>query len=72
MREECVLKSSIIIIINVGAVHLKNLVTSPRARVQWLLRSQVKEAKHFVESVGLNARCGSPADLDFVLDDSRL
>ncbi|XP_076435718.1 inositol 2-dehydrogenase-like [Babylonia areolata] len=55
---------------NMGGVHVQSLLLSARAKLQWLVRSQVKDAERFVQSHGLPARCATPDDLDLVLDDS--
>lgn len=53
-----------------GSVHLRNLLGSARARVQWLVRTRVEQAQAFVQSHGLTARCAPPSRLDLVLDDA--
>ncbi|XP_050389060.1 uncharacterized oxidoreductase YrbE isoform X1 [Patella vulgata] len=54
---------------NMGLVHFKNCIMSPRANVRWVVRQNVENAKRLVKSYNLPVKCTSPDNIDHVLDD---
>ncbi|XP_060071232.1 inositol 2-dehydrogenase-like [Ylistrum balloti] len=45
---------------NMGLVHAKNAILSPRASVKWIIRNRLEDAQKFAQDLNLNARCTTP------------
>ncbi|XP_048747073.2 inositol 2-dehydrogenase-like [Ostrea edulis] len=54
---------------NMGLSHMKNILTSPRASVKWVVRNKIKEAQKFVQDYSLAARCTTPDNLEGLYND---
>ncbi|XP_062567847.1 inositol 2-dehydrogenase-like [Saccostrea cucullata] len=54
---------------NMGLAHMKNILTSPRATVKWVVRNKIEEAKKFVQDYNLAARCTTPDSLEGLYND---
>ncbi|GFN75760.1 inositol 2-dehydrogenase [Plakobranchus ocellatus] len=52
-----------------GEIHARTLLMSPRARLRWIVRHQVEEARRFAETFDSPIQCVAPAHLDTVLQD---
>lgn len=49
--------------------HMKNILTSPRASVKWVVRNKIQEAQKFVQDYNLSARCTTPDKLEGLYND---
>ncbi|OWF40067.1 uncharacterized protein LOC110464263 [Mizuhopecten yessoensis] len=54
---------------NMGLVHAKNAILSPRASVKWIIRNRLEDAEKFVKDLNLSARCTTPDRVDEVYAD---
>lgn len=54
---------------NMGMAHMKNILTSPRASVKWVVRNKIQEAQKFVQDYSLSARCTTPDRLEELYND---
>lgn len=52
-----------------GMAHMKNILTSPRASVKWVVRNRIQEAQKFVQDYSLAARCTTPDKLEGLYND---
>lgn len=52
-----------------GVLHARSILLSPRARLQWIVRQKVEEARSFAESFDSPVQCVTPGQLDKVLSD---
>ncbi|XP_033760607.1 inositol 2-dehydrogenase-like [Pecten maximus] len=54
---------------NMGLLHARNTVLSPRASLNWIIRNRLEDAQKFVKDLNLNARCTTPDRLEEVYSD---
>ncbi|XP_064615533.1 uncharacterized oxidoreductase YrbE-like [Liolophura sinensis] len=54
---------------SIGNIHVKNILTSPRASLKWIVRNKLEEAEKFVKAYDISARCATPAQINDVIDD---
>ncbi|XP_069104126.1 inositol 2-dehydrogenase-like [Argopecten irradians] len=54
---------------NMGLLHAKNAILSPRASLKWIIRNNIEDAQTFVKDLNLQARCTTPNRLDEVYSD---
>ena len=55
--------------LNPGMAHMKNILTSPRATVKWVVRNKIQEAQKFIQDYNLAARCTTPDNLEGLYND---
>ncbi|XP_063425686.1 inositol 2-dehydrogenase-like [Mytilus trossulus] len=54
---------------NMGLAHMKNIMLSPRATVNWIIRNKLEDAEKFVKDHNLSAKCTTPDKLEAVYND---
>ncbi|RUS91090.1 hypothetical protein EGW08_001115, partial [Elysia chlorotica] len=52
-----------------GAIHARSILLSPRARLKWIVRNKLEEARKFADTFDSPIQCVGPAQLDSVLAD---
>ncbi|KAK3787357.1 hypothetical protein RRG08_065358 [Elysia crispata] len=52
-----------------GVIHARSILLSPRARLKWIVRHKVEEARSFADTFDSPIQCVGPGQLDSVLGD---
>lgn len=50
---------------------MKNIMLSPRATVNWIIRNKLEDAEKFVKDYNLSAKCTTPDKLEAVYNDPK-